>query len=194
MSTFRTWSSRTRPLAPSCCWQRAKAECSYARRLKRAPSSPARKAFLPPGRSPGSCPCESMATAPRCNQCGAPCPPWSATSSPRAIHQNSTDLQLCCRAIGFAPWQAGLMVAVAVEGGGTRFLASPHACDPNSPSSWRCMHTLQDPGGEPVIKLSWQLAPDREAPFVALATEAVVSVWCYDRCAPRPSAIQCRVR
>ena len=70
------------------------------------------------------------------------------------------------------------------------FLSCVPAQDPRHASNWRCIHSCAPEPQTPVVAVAWQLQPDADAPFIALATAAQVSVWCHDRCAAAAAAVR----
>lgn len=98
---------------------------------------------------------------------------------------------MCCRAVAFAPCDAGLLLVAAHEDGQVRISSCSEPRLGHEASSWPCLYSLTtrtatlnptDSSSKKCIDLSWQPRPHAQQPFLAVASSTAVSVWCYDQC------------
>lgn len=101
-----------------------------------------------------------------------------------------TDVSMLCRALAFAPCDAGLLLVAGHEDGKVRITSCSEPGLGHEASSWPCLYSLAmndaqpaEPSNKACIGVSWQPRPHAQQPFLAVATSTAVSVWCYDQCA-----------
>jgi hypothetical protein len=106
------------------------------------------------------------------------------------IGQHSID-DCSCRALAFAPCDAGLMMVVAHEDGKVRIASCSEPHLGHEATSWPYLYLLttskaarhpSDQAGKRCTGVSWQPRPHAQQPFLAVATSAAISVWCFDQC------------
>lgn len=105
-------------------------------------------------------------------------------------------LYLCCSAVAFAPPVMGLCLAVIHDNGVGHICPCAKPGLPHQASSWQNTYTIrpqlgrtygdhasESMTGERCVGLSWQPQMHVQQPFLAVATQSCVSLWCFERCA-----------
>lgn len=104
---------------------------------------------------------------------------------------SSHKILMLCRALAFAPCDAGLLLVAGHDDGKVRIASCSEPSLGHEASSWPCLYSLEtktalQPAEQPskaCVAVSWQPRPHAQQPFLAVASSTAVSVWCYDQCA-----------